>query len=145
MSLDRTIHLKPFIKIPIQYEHGEDEIKTCGEHRNFNNDPFCPKCGKKITTQKIPVQSELWCEELIGNQNFQHFTDESNGVMYLFSNYSHHTDIDTEENVFTTITPELINEMITHFSEYHKDDIELLEAKIGQEVKVEFGFVYDVH
>ena len=36
------------------------------------------------------------------------------------------TDIDTDENVFTTLTPELINYMIAEFTEKHKEDIILL-------------------
>jgi len=37
MSLDRTIHLEPFIKIPMQYEEYEKEIRTRGEHENVDN------------------------------------------------------------------------------------------------------------
>ena len=55
------------------------------------------------------------------------------------------TDIDTDENIFTTLTPELMDIMISEFSHKHKEDIQLLEAKINSKVKVEFGFVYDVH
>lgn len=143
MSLDRTIHLEPFIKIPVQYEHYEKEIKTCGEHENHKGDEFCPKCGKSITTQKIPAKSTLWNEELIGSENLYHYVEDE--TMYLFSNTKSETDIDTDENVFTTLTPELISTMIAEFTEKHKEDIELLEAKIKAKVKVEFGFVYDVH
>lgn len=143
MSLDRNIHLEPFIKIQVQYENYEREIKTCGEHENHNGDKFCPSCGKEITTQKVPAKSMLWCEELIGNENFYHYIE--NDEMYLFSNTKSKTDINTDENVFTTLTTELINIMIAEFSEKHKEDIQLLEAKINSKVKVEFGFVYDVH
>lgn len=143
MSLDRNIHLEPFIKIPVQYENYEREIKTCGEHENHKGDKFCPICGKEITTQKVPAKSMLWCEELIGNENFCHYIE--NDEMYLFSNTKSKTDIDTDENVFTTLTHELMNIMIAEFSEKHKEDIQLLEAKINLKVKVEFGFVYDVH
>jgi len=85
----------------------------------------------------------MWCDELIGNENFYHYIE--NDEMYLFSNTKSKTKIDTDENVFTTLTPELMNTMIAEFSEKHKEDIRLLEAKINSKVKVEFGFVYDVH
>jgi len=143
MSLDRIIHLEPFIKIPVQYENYKREIKTCGKHENHKGDKFCPICGKEITTQKVPDKSMLWCEELIGNENFYHYIE--NDEMYLFSNTKSKTDIDTDENVFTVLTPDLMNTMIAEFSEKHNEDIQLLEAKINSKVKVEFGFVYDVH
>ena len=143
MGLDRTIHLEPFIKIPVQYEEYEKEIRTCGEHENYKGDEFCPKCGKRITTQKVTDKSMLWNEELIGSENLYHYVEDE--TMYLFSNTKSEMEIDTDENVFTTITPELISSMIAEFLEKHKEDIELLEAKINSKVKVEFGFVYDVH
>lgn len=140
MSTYRKIHLEPFIKIPIQFEIHEKEIRTCGEHENHYGDEFCPKCGKKIGIQKIPVESMLWQEELIGSENLSHYIENEN--MYLFSNTHSKLKIITDENVFTTITPELMNNMITEFLEKHKEDIRLLETKIGSKVKVEFGFVY---
>lgn len=143
MSLDRDIRLEPFIKIPVQYDFYEQEIKTCGEHENHKGDKFCPKCGKEVKTQKVPAKSQLWCEELIGNENFFHYIEDE--TMYLFSNTKSKTDIDTSENVFTTLTTELMNSMMAEFAEKHKEDIQLLEAKINSKVKVEFGFVYDVH
>jgi len=79
-------------------------------------------------------------EEL--NENFYHYIE--NDEIYLFSNTKSKINIDTNENVFTTLTPELMNAMIAEFSEKHKEDILLLEAKINSKVKVEFGFVYDV-
>lgn len=142
MGLDRTIHLEPFIKIPVQYEEYEREIKTCGEHENNNGDKFCPICGKEIKNKKVHAKSILWNEELIGSENLYHYVE--NETMYLFSNTKSKTDIDTGENVFTTLTPELINDMIAEFTEKHKEDIILLEAKINLKVKVEFGFVYAV-
>lgn len=143
MSLDRTIHLKPFIKIPVQYKNYECEIKTCGEHENHKHDKFCPICGKEIKTQKVLRKTILWCEDLIGNENLHHYIE--NDEMYLFSNFKSKTDINTDENEFTTITPELINSMIADFSEKHKEDIRLLEVKLNTKVKVEFGFVLHVH
>lgn len=62
--------------------------------------------------------------------------------MYLFSN--HINFINTEENVFTTITSELINNMIEEFTEFHKEDISILENKLQIKLTVEFGFVYEV-
>lgn len=53
MGLDRTTHLEPFIKIPVQYEEYEREIKTCGEHENHKGDKFCPICGKEIKNKKV--------------------------------------------------------------------------------------------
>ncbi|MDH4127119.1 MAG: hypothetical protein OEV44_00085 [Spirochaetota bacterium] len=76
------------------------------------------------------------------NENFYHYIE--NDEIYLFSNTKSKINIDTNENVFTTLTPELMNAMIAEFSEKHKEDILLLEAKINSKVKVEFGFVYDV-
>ncbi len=142
MGLDKTIHLEPFIKIPVQYEEYLREIKTCGEHENYNGNKYCPICGKEIKTQKVPDKEMLWSEELIGSENLHHYVEDE--TMYLFSNTASQTDIDTDENIFTTITPELINQMIDEFSEKHKEDVILLEAKINQKVKVEFGFVYEV-
>lgn len=142
MSLDRTIHLEPFIKIPMQYEEYDRETRTCGEHENHNGDEFCPKCGKPITKQKVKDKSPLWSEELIGSENLHHY--EEDDMMYLFSNYQNEWDINTDENIFTTITPELIAKMIAEFSKKHKNDIQLLEAKIKSKVIVEFGFVYQV-
>jgi len=143
MGLDKKIHLEAFVKFPVQYENYKKEIKTCGEHENYSSDAFCNKCGKKITTKKIPAKSMLWNEELIGNENLYHYVEGE--TMYLFSNSKNETEIDTNENVLTTITPEVVNKMILEFSEKHKNDIELLEAKIKSKVKVEFGFVYDVY
>jgi len=142
MSLYPYIRLEPFIKIPVQYESYEREIRTCGEHKNYKGDKFCPICGKEIIKQKEPHESMLWCEDLIGNENFFHYIE--NEEMYLFSNSKSKTNIDTSENVFTTLTPDLMNTMITEFLEKHKDDILLLEAKINSKVKVEFGFVQGV-
>ena len=142
MGLDRTIHLEPFIKIPVQYEEYEREIKTCGEHENHKGDKFCPICGKEIKNKKVPAKSMLWNEELIGSQNLYHYVEDE--YMFLFSNYRMKTYIEVEENIFTTITHELIQEMIAEFTEKHKEDIILLEAKINSKVKVEFGFVYAV-
>lgn len=142
MGLDRTIHLEPFIKIPVQYEEYLRTTKTCGEHENHNGNKYCPICGKEIKTQKVPNKGMLWSEDLIGSENLHHYVEDE--TMYLFSNTSSETDIDIDENVFTTITPELIDQMIAEFTEKHKEDILLLEAKINQKVKVEFGFVYEV-
>lgn len=142
MGLNGTIYLEPFIKIPVQYEEYEKEIKTCGEHENHKGYKFCPICGKEIITQKVPAKLVLWSEELIGNDNLYHYIE--NGTMYLFSNLSSKTDINMQENVLTTITTELIDEMIDEFTEKHKKDILLLEAKINSKVKVEFGFVNHV-
>ena len=140
MGLDRIIHLEPFIKIPVQYEIYERETKTCGEHENHNGDSFCPICGKKITLQKVPDKEMLWCEELIGNENFNHYIEDE--VMYLFSNTKSKTVIDMDENIVIVLTTELMDTRITEFSEKHKEDIQLLEAKINSKVKVEFGFVF---
>jgi hypothetical protein len=142
MGLNGTIYLEPFIKIPVQYEEYEKEIKTCGEHENHKGYKFCPTCGKEIITKKIPAKLVLCSEELIGNDNLYPYIE--NGTMYLFSNSTSKTDINTKENVFTTITTELIKEMVDEFTEKHKEDILLLEAKINSKVKVEFGFVNHV-
>lgn len=142
MSLDRTIHLGPLIRIPAQYEESESKIRTCGEHVNHKGDAFCPTCGNKILEQSVKSKSMLWPDELIGNENLIHYKE--NDVMYLFSNTKSKTDIDTDENVCTVLTQELIESMINEFKEKHAKDIEALEAKINQKVKVEFGFVYEV-
>lgn len=142
MGLSRTIHLEPFIKIPVQYEEYQREIKTCGEHENHKGDKFCPICGKEIKTEKVPAKSMIWIDGLIGNENLYHYIEDE--TMYLFSNTISEIDIDTDENVFTILTPELINTMISEFTRKHKEDIILLEAKINAKLKVEFGFVYSV-
>jgi uncharacterized Zn finger protein (UPF0148 family) len=143
MGLDRRIFLEPFIKIPVQYEDFLNEIRTCGEHENHRGDNFCPICGKPVALQKVPAKSMLWSEELIGSENFTHYVEDEQ--MYLFSNSYSQTDIDTDENVITTITPERMAEMIAEFSKKHKEDIKLLEKKIKSKVKVEFGFLYHVY
>lgn len=140
MGLSRNIHIGPFIKIPLQYEEFEKDIKTCGKHENHKGDKFCPICGKEITIQKVSDTSMMWPDDLIGNENFYHYVE--NDEMFLFSNTKSLTDIDTIENVFTLINSELINEMISDFKEKHKMDIMLLETKINQNVNIQFGFVY---
>ena len=142
MGLSRVIHLEPFIKIPIQYGEYERVIKTCGEHESYRADKFCPICGKEIKPQKITAKAMLWNDDLIGNDHFYHCIEDE--IMYLFSNYKNEYDINTDENAFTVVTPELITSMITEFSEKHKDDIKLLEDKIKMNVVVEFGFLYEV-
>lgn len=138
--LSSNIVLGAFIKIPIQYEYYEREIRTCGEHVDNNNNKYCPICGKEIITQKIPAKSKQRCEELVGNQNFYNYFE--NEYMYLFSNYSYNFyKIVTSENILTTITPGLISEVIAEFKKRHEDDILLLESKINSKVLVEFGFV----
>jgi len=150
MGADRTIHLRPFIKIPFQYEEGERQIKTCGKHENFKGDDFCPKCGEKIITQKVPYKQFLSCIDLIGNENFYYYTDDDDDDddevkhMYIHSNLFSDSEINTDENIYTEITPELISSEIMLFKDKHKKDIELLENKIHQKVTVEFGFVYHV-
>ena len=141
MGLDRTIHIEAFIKIPVQYEEYQRTVKTCGEHENHKGDSFCPICGKEIKEVKQPAKSMMWCDELIGNENFYHYTEGE--IMYLFSNM-YDCGIDSKENTFTTLTPELMQEKIHYFEAKHKEDIELLRAKINADIKVEFGFVYDV-
>lgn len=142
MSVDRKIHLKPFIKMPVQYKAYEKEINTCGEHENYSNDKFCPLCGKEIKFQRVPINVEIDSYELIGNGNFNQYVE--NGVMYLFSNTKSKSDIGTHVNVFKTITPELIDCLIAEFSDKHKEDIKILEAKTNSKLKVEFGFLYEV-
>ncbi len=141
MELDRNIHIEAFIKIPIQYEEYQRTIKTCGQHENHKGDAFCPICGGKIKEVKRPDKSMMWCEELIGNENFYHYTEGE--TMYLFSNM-YDCGVNTEENTFTKLTPQLIKEKIHYFETQHKQDIELLREKINVDIKVEFGFVYTV-
>lgn len=143
MGLDRIIHLEPFIKIPVQYENKEHVIRTCGDHENNKSHDFCPICGKKIKTQKVNSKVMLWPDDLIGNDDFVHYIE--NEEMFLFSNLAADFQIETDENVFTTLTTGLIQDMIAEFTETHKENIRLLEAKIKSKVKVEFGFVYEVH
>lgn len=139
--IDRKVHLEPFIRIPIQYATYQRKIRTCGEHENFKGDSYCPKCGKEIKIQIVPDKQQLWCEELIGNENFyQYFEDET---MYLFSNI-HDVQIDNDENKFTVITVELIDSLINKFESLHKEDIQKLSEKLNSKLKVEFGFVYAV-
>lgn len=143
MGLDRTIHLEPFIKIPLQYEHYKRQGRSCGEHEDFAQNKYCPKCGKKITLMDIPDMGVIPVDELIGNENLISYEEE--GYMYLLSNYEMHVEIDTSENVFTTITAELISTMIAEFTEQFKNEIKLLQEKIQLPIQVQFGFVYDVH
>lgn len=142
MGVDRTIHLRPFIKIPVQYESYEQEIKTCGEHEN-NIDKFCPKCGKEITIKKIQKSKMIWCDDLIDNCRLWQYVERD--TMYLFSNFSSKNKIDTEENIFTILTHKLIDTMIEEFYEKHENEIKLLEEKLNIKIPVEFGFLNEAY
>jgi hypothetical protein len=141
MGLDRTIHVEAFIKIPIQYHEREITIRTCGEHEDHRGCAFCPVCGKEIKEVKQPTKTQVAFEDFTEQDNLWDYTEGE--TMYLFSNL-YDCGIETEENTFTTLTPELIQEKIHCFEAKHKNDIKLLAAKINAEIKVEFGFLYQV-
>jgi hypothetical protein len=139
MGIDRTIHLGAFIKIPIQYKEDIETVRTCGKHENHSDDNFCPICGDKIKEIKQPLEIEMDIYDIIGNSNFINYNEEN--VMYLFSNL-YNCEIETEYNVFTTLTSKLIQEKINFFEKKHINDINLLKTKLNIDIKVEFGFVY---
>ena len=141
MGIDRTIHLEAFIKIPIQYTDYIKTIRTCGKHVNYKNDIFCPLCGDEIKEENKSSKAAIWCDELIGNNNFWNYVE--NETMYLFSNL-YNCGVNTEENIFIVIDENIIKEKILLFKDKHGNDIKLLETKLKINIKVEFGFVYDV-
>ena len=142
MSLDRIVHLEPFIKIERMYKSHDIERYTCGVHDCRKDDKFCRICGNSVTAQMIPIQRNLVSEDMIDNENFYDYFEGE--IMYIFSNIKSNLSINTSVNKFTTLTTELINTMIEDFKKMHKMDIEILEKYIGQKVCVEFGFVYEV-
>lgn len=146
MGLSRNICIEPFIRIPIQYKDYEYEIRTCGEHENENCDKYCPICGKPIYSIILKEKREIntyW--ELINDMEDEAFCSHTkDSWMYLWSNYQKGLKIDTDANIYTQITPELMSDMIDDFKNTHKEDILRLEARLNREINVEFGFLYHV-
>lgn len=140
MGYSSIVVLAPYIKIPIQHKTVENEIYTCGEHINLYGEKYCPRCGKENFTEKVYTNRRIWINELIEEVDlFYEYVYED--FMYIFSNKRLKYSISTDYDVFTTITPELINSAISEFKDTYFDKIKLLEQKIGFEVNVEFGFV----
>ncbi len=141
MGLDRDIYLQACIKIPTQYEDYTTLKRVCCG-KNRNDDMFCSKCGKEVKDQPVTEKNRLWIEDFMGgNDNFWDYTEGE--TMYLFSNIED-CGIDTEVNVFSMISEDIIKDKIRLFETVHSEDIRLLEKKINTKVKVEFGFVYRI-
>lgn len=129
----------PYIKFPKQYKIVNEEVRTCGKHETKSKNEFCSKCGNKILTIPRTVKKEISFYDLLDNDNLVDY--EENDIIYLFSNKDMLYSIDTEVNEFRKITPLLIEYSIDEFKEKHKEDIQILESKIGTKIQVEFGFV----
>ena len=143
MGLSRSIHLGPFVRIPTQYKVTEIKKPTCVDgHKVYNGDKFCPECGKPIQVILIPKSRELGQWELLDGENL--FTYHEGETTYFLPNLSLDTQIATDENKFAVVDHNRILEMLKEFSETFKDEIATLEAKVGQKLTVEFGFVYIV-
>ncbi len=143
MGTSRSIHLGPFVRIPTQYKVTEINKPTCVDgHKVYNGDKFCPECGKPIHIITVPKSREMGQWELLDGEKL--YTYHEGETTYFLSNIFLSTRIDTEENKFTVIDHNHILEMLKEFSEAFKDEIATLEAKIGQKLTVEFGFVYIV-
>jgi len=141
MGIDRTIYLEAYVKIPIQHKDFIRIIKTCGEHENNKGDNFCPICGDEIIEQSFTDKYEMWIDEIIGNENLWSITRD--GYMYLFSNI-HDCGISTEMNEFYDINSDLIKSKISKFQTLHDLEIKTIESRLGHEVNVCFGFMYEV-
>lgn len=143
MGVSLDIYLEPFIRVPKQYNLYEANFRTCGDHRNHNNDKFCPECGKEIVILSETKKSVIHPDDLIGNDNLWYIFQEE--MMYLLSN-KHKFGFDHEEYVEPIIiTPELLAQKINEFEDKHKEDIDLLKEKLNIDVKVEFGYIQRYH
>jgi len=142
MGLSRSIHLGPFVRIPVQYKEVDTSRYGCGKH-TFNREwKFCPTCGKEGVEIQSKSRQMIWPSDLIGSERmYNHLEGET---MYLLSNVVLSTDINTEENKFETLDHNRIIDALKEFSSEFKREIELLEERFGQKITVEFGFVYIV-
>jgi len=143
MGVYRQVLIEPFIKIKIQYEKYKSSVLMCeNKHVYYNNEKFCNKCGSAIKSV-ILEQEQLICPyELIGNENFWHLVYDN--YMYLFSNCHAFDDSEPNDNEIKVITSEKIKMFIQVFKAKHRDDIILLETKLGEKVIVEFGVMHHV-
>lgn len=140
MGLSRSIHLGPFVKIPVQYKEIDNVSYGCGEHTFHRDYKFCPTCGKEGINIRSKDKQMVWPEDLIGSERMYKYVEGE--TMYLLSNVFLLTDIDAEENKFETLDHNRIIDMLQEFSSKFKEEIKTLEERIGQKVTVEFGFVY---
>lgn len=140
--IDYTIHVEPFIKIPVQESHFKRTIYTCGtfDHFKHGKSKYCDECGKERFDKEVDASYIKNIQELIGDESFIDYIEGE--VMYLFSNFRNAYAIETKVNILTTICDVLIQKQIASFKFLHKKDIALLEKAIKHPVKVEFGFVY---
>lgn len=137
MSED-IIRIEAFIKIDAQYENVTYVKRCCSKgHLGLSSNKYCSECGVEIIEKSFQNRQVISIYDLIENENLQqYFIDDD---MYIFSNRSRR-QLDINDNILTEITPVLIEEEINTFKENHKDDIELLEEKVGN-IKVRFGFL----
>ena len=144
MSLDKIIHLSPFIKIPIQQIESTKDIWSCeNDHWSHPNIPYCSGCGKEITKREIADMYELHVTEIMESENFVSYNEY--GFMYLFSNFRNTGEVNTQENTFTELTQQFIENSIEQFKKRHQSDIDILTKKLNTEIVVSFGFVYNVY
>ena len=124
------------IKIPNQKEPYTTTERKCSCKTHYHDEKFCSYCGENIKAVEVQKESVLWCEDLIGNENFvNYFIGEDT---YFFSNFGHGRIEVNEDKPVLKINLELIQICITTFIEKHRTDIKLLEDKIGESVTVEF-------
>lgn len=145
MSIDRTIHLQPFIKIPKQYQTGKKTIRACEIHgENHSGDKFCKQCGRIITTKEIDVQYRIWYEEITGNENLWEHGDGD--FTYLMSNLVGVCDTYTDllDNKVYSLNESNIEALKKEFEIKHAPDIEILKKELGIEIEVDFGLIYRV-
>jgi len=143
MGTSRSIHLGPFVRIPTQYETTETKKPICvDKHRVYNGDKFCPECGKPIQEITVPKSRALNRWDFFDNEKL--FVYHEGEATYFLPNIFLDSHVDTEENKFAIIDHTRIIEMLKEFSETFQDEIAVLEAKVGQKLTVEFGFVYRV-
>lgn len=143
MGTSRSIHLGPFVRIPTQYKVTEIKKPTCVDgHKVYNGDKFCPECGKPVQEITVPKSRAMDHWDLLDDEKL--YTYHEGETTYFLSNRYLDTRIDTDENKFSVIDHNRILEMLKEFSETFKDEIATLEAKVGQKLTVEFGFVYIV-
>jgi len=143
MGVYREVLIEPFIKIKLQYKLYESTEMMCeNKHPHYHGECFCSKCGGEIKAVELKQKAIIGPYELIGNENFWHLVYDN--YMYLFSNCHAFDDSEPNDNEIKVITSEKIKMFIQVFKAKHRDDIILLETKLGEKVIVEFGVMHHV-
>jgi len=140
MGMSIIIHLEPFIKIQKMYEDCEQIVRSCGEHRNYNADEFCPKCGKPVKNITDKSKSLVWISDIIGSETLSQIIRDDDEFMYIISNIRD-VGIDTDTDEMILITPESIRNEVEKFKAVFSTEIKSIERKIGKNVEVDFGYL----